>query len=70
MRKIVDAIARKKSKPKKGIIEGMTPEQKKKAMRPELKGKTVLKVAVKPKVLSQTPVGMATAVKKTTKPNL
>ena len=88
MRKIAEALARKKGKPKisGSIVKNMTPEQKKHAMipvagkRPDFsKPRTVLKAAVKPKVLSQTPVGMANSTKsspyippakKTTKPNL
>ena len=88
MRKIAEALARKKGKPKlaKNIIGGMTPEQKKHAMipvagkRPDFsKPRTVLKAAVKPKVLEQTPTGMANSTKsspyippakKTTKPKL
>ena len=90
MRKLAERIAGKKMNRTKArkVIEGMTPEQKKQAFkpigkdgcaRPELKGKTVLKAAVKPKVMTQTPVGMANSTKsspyippakKTTKPNL
>ena len=72
-RMITEAIARKKSKPKKakGFIEGMTPEQREKAMKYRLSGKrpdpskpkTVIKAAVKPKVLEQTPTGMANSTK-------
>ena len=85
MRKLAERIARKKAKPTKGIIGGMTPQQKSikfgkdGCAKPELKGKTVIKAAVKPKVMTQTPVGMANSTKsspyippakKTTKPNL
>ena len=80
-RKLAEAIARKKAKPMKGIIGGMTPEQKKIKFGKDgcAKPKSVIKAAVKPKVLSQTPVGMANSTKsspyippakKTTKPNL
>ena len=89
LKKLADRIAGKKSNPKKavGIIKGMTPEQREKAMKSRVSGKrpdfskprTVLKAAVKPKVLEQTPTGMANSTKsspyippakKTTKPKL
>ena len=87
MRKIAEALARKKGKPKisESIVKNMTPEQKKNAMSIKFgkdgcaKPKTVIKAAVKPKVLEQTPTGMANSTKsspyippakKTTKPKL
>ena len=89
-RKIAEALVnKKKSKAKTAevLLDKMTPEQRKKAFipvggckRPDpSKPRTVLKAAVKPKVLEQTPTGMANSTKsspyippakKTTKPNL
>ena len=71
MRKIAEALARKKGKPKisGSIVKNMTPEQKKHAMSIKFgkdgcaKPKTVIKAAVKPKVLEQTPTGMANSTK-------
>ena len=74
MRKIAEALARKKGEPKlaKNIIGGMTPEQKKHAFtpvagkRPDFsKPRTVIKAAMKPKIMEQTPVGMANSTKST-----
>ena len=85
MRKIAEALAGKKCKPTKGIIGGITKNKAKEQMNMKFgkdgcaKPKSVIKAAVKPKVLSQTPVGMANSTKsspyippakKTTKPNL
>ena len=47
-----------------GIIAKMTPEQVEKAFKHRIgKPKTVIKAAVKPKVLEQTPTGMANSTK-------
>ena len=83
MRKIAEALARKKGKPKisGSIVKNMTPEQKSIKFGKDgcAKPKTVIKAAVKPKVLEQTPTGMANSTKsspyippakKTTKPKL
>ena len=72
-RKIAEALVNKKKKQKVigRSVEGVNPELKKHAMiavgggkRPDpSKPRTVLKAAVKPKVLEQTPTGMANSTK-------
>ena len=88
-KKLAEVIARKKARPltacKPKIIGGVTKNEAKEQMKMKFgkdgcaKPKSVIKAAVKPKVLSQTPVGMANSTKsspyippakKTTKPNL
>ena len=73
LKKLADRIAGKKSNPKKavGFVDKMTPEQRDKLFKYRLSGKrpdpskpkTVIKAAVKPKVLEQTPTGMANSTK-------
>ena len=88
-RKLAEAIARKKANrltakaPKS--VGGVSKDEARKLMSMKFgkdgcaKPKTVIKAAVKPKVMTQTPVGMANSTKsspyippakKTTKPNL
>ena len=65
LKKLAERIARKKAKPTKGIIDKMTPQQKSIKFGKDgcAKPKTVIKAAVKPKVLEQTPTGMANSTK-------
>ena len=87
LKKLADRIAGKKMNRTKArkVIGGVTKNEAKEQMNMKFgkdgcaKPKSVIKAAVKPKVLSQTPVGMANSTKsspyippakKTTKPNL
>ena len=67
LKKLAERIARKKMNPTKArkIVEGMTPQQKSIKFGKDgcAKPKTVIKAAVKPKVLEQTPTGMANSTK-------